>query len=66
MSVPEKLLGAGTLITALCCAMLPLFGTALGGGLIAGAGTIGLIVGIAVLAAVAYAATRRRKPERGC
>ena len=66
MSVPEKLLGAGALIMALCCAVLPLAGAALGGGLIAGAGTIGLIAGIVVLAAVVYAVTRRPKPGGGC
>ena len=66
MSVPEKLLGTGALIMALCCALLPLAGAALGGGLIAGAGTIGVIAGIVVLAAVVYAVTRRRKAGGGC
>ena len=66
MSVPEKLLGAGALIMALCCAVLPLAGAAVGGGLIAGAGTIGLIAGIVVLGAVLYAVTRRRTPGGGC
>jgi hypothetical protein len=66
VSVPEKLLGAGALIMALCCALLPLAGAALGGGLIAGAGTVGLIAGAVVLAAVVYAVTRRRKPGRRC
>ncbi len=66
MSVPEKLLGAGALVMALCCALLPLAGAALGGGLIAGAGTIGAVAGIVVLAAVVYAVTRRRKPGGGC
>jgi len=66
VSVPEKLLGAGALIMALCCALLPLAGAALGGGLIAGAGPLGLVVGIVVLAAVVYAVTRRRKAGSGC
>jgi hypothetical protein len=66
VSVPEKLLGAGALIMALCCALLPLLGAALGGGLIAGAGVLGLVAGIVVLAAVVYAVTRRRKPGGGC
>jgi hypothetical protein len=66
VSVPEKLLGAGALIMALCCALLPLLAAALGGGLIAGAGTIGLIAGIVVLAAVVYAVTRRSNPGGGC
>jgi hypothetical protein len=66
VSVPEKLLGAGALVMALCCALLPLIGAALGGGLIAGAGTLGLIVGVVVLAAVVYAVTRRSKPGGRC
>jgi hypothetical protein len=35
MSVGEKLVGAGAVITALCCALLPFTGAALGGGLTA-------------------------------
>jgi hypothetical protein len=66
MSVPQRLLGAGALVMALCCALLPLMGAALGGGLIAGAGTLGLIVGVVVFGAVVYAVTRRRKPESRC
>lgn len=67
MSAPEKLVGAGALIMATCCAVLPLTGAALGGGLIAGAGTIGLIAGIiAAAAAAVYAVTRRREPGGGC
>jgi hypothetical protein len=66
MSVPQRLLGAGALVMALCCALLPLMGAALGGGLIAGAGTLGLIVGVVVLGAVVYAVTRRRRPARRC
>lgn len=66
MSAPEKLVGAGALIMVLCCAVLPLTGAALGGGLIAGAGTFGLITGIFVLAAAVYAVTRRREPGGGC
>jgi hypothetical protein len=59
-------LGAGALIMALCCAVLPLVGAALGGGVIVGAGTIGVVVGVLLLAAVAYAVTRRRKPDGQC
>jgi hypothetical protein len=59
VSVPEDLLGAGALIMALCFALLPLAGAALGGGLIAGAGAVGIVAGIVVLAAVVYAVTRR-------
>jgi hypothetical protein len=64
--VPEKLLGAGALVMALCCALLPLMGAALGGGLIAAAGPLGLIVGAVVLGAVVYAVTRRRRPGSRC
>ena len=66
MSAPEKLLGAGALVMALCCALLPLAGAALGGGLIAGAGTVGIVIGVVVLAAVVYAVTRRRKAGSKC
>jgi hypothetical protein len=66
VSLPEKLLGAGAVIMALCCAPLPLAGAALGGGLIAGAGTIGVVSGSLVLAAIVYAVTRRRKLGGQC
>ncbi len=66
MTLPEKLVGAGALVMALCCALLPLAGAALGGGLIAGAGGIGVVAGIVVLAVVAYAVMRRRRTGRGC
>ena len=66
MSVPEKLLGAGALVMALCCAVLPVAGAALGGGLIAGAGTVGLVVGVVVLAAVIAVVARRRRGARRC
>jgi hypothetical protein len=61
MSVPEKLLGAGALVMALCCAVLPLAGAALGGGLIAGAGAIGVVAGLIVLATVVAFVLRRRR-----
>ena len=66
MSVPEKLLGAGALVMALCCALLPLAGAALGGGLIAGAGTLGVVVGVVVLAAIVFAVARRCRSPRRC
>ena len=64
MSASEKLLGAGALVMALCCALLPLAGAALGGGLIAG--TAGAVAGVVVLAAVVYAVTRKRRTGRRC
>ncbi len=66
MSVPEKLLGAGALVMALCCALLPLAGAALGGGLIAGAGAIGLVTGVLVLAAVITLVICKRSSGRRC
>jgi len=54
MSLPQKLLGAGALVMALCCTVLPLFGAALGGGLIAAAGPIGLVTGALVIAATVW------------
>ena len=66
MSVPEKLLGAGALVMALCCAVLPLAGAALGGGLIAGAGSFGLVAGIVVLVVVVDAVRRRHRAGSRC
>lgn len=66
MSVPEKLLGAGALLMALCCALLPLAGAAIGGGLIAGAGTLGPAVGVVTLAVVGFAVARRRRGAHRC
>lgn len=66
MSAADKLLGAGALVMALCCAALPLAGAALGGGLIAGAGTIGTIAGVVILAVVVGVVARRRRPGRPC
>ena len=64
MSVPEKLLGAGALVMALCCALLPLAGAAVGGGLIAGAGAIVLVTGVLLLVAVVAVAIGRRSGGR--
>ena len=66
MRLPEKLLGAGLLVMALCCALLPLAGAALGGGLIAGAGAVGLVAGLLLLAVVAGVVLRRRGAGRRC
>jgi hypothetical protein len=64
VSVPEKLLGAGALVMALCCALLPLAGAAVGGGLIAGAGAIVLVTGVLLLVAVVAVAIGRRSGGR--
>jgi hypothetical protein len=50
----------------LCCAVLPFAGAALGGGLIAGAGTVGAIVGIALLGGVGVLLWRRRRSAERC
>jgi hypothetical protein len=66
VSAVEKLVGAGAVIMALCCALLPLLGAAVGGGLIAGPGPIGLIAGLVVLAVIVGLVTRRRKAGSRC
>jgi hypothetical protein len=66
VSDASKLARAGALIMAVCCALLPLAGAALGGGLIAGAGTVGIIAGVAVLAVVVGLVTRRRTARDRC
>jgi hypothetical protein len=66
VSAGDRLVGAGAVLMALCCVLLPVAGAAVGGGLIAGAGTIGVIVGALVLAAVAVALARRRRTGRRC
>jgi hypothetical protein len=66
VSAGSKLVGAGALVMALCCALLPLAGAALGGGLIAGAGTVGMIVGAALVACIAVLLARRRRTGQGC
>lgn len=66
MSAGEKLLGAGALIMAVCCAVLPFAGAAVGGGLIAGAGTIGVLAGVTVLAGIATLIWRRHRAGSRC
>ena len=66
MRAPEKLVGAGAVIMALCCALLPFAGAALGGGLIAGTGTVGVIIGIALLGGIAVFLWRRRRSGDRC
>jgi uncharacterized membrane-anchored protein len=66
MSASSKVLGAGAVVMALCCALLPLVGAALGGGLVAGSGGLGLVAGVLVLAAVIAVVVRRRRERGGC
>jgi phage-related minor tail protein len=64
MSAGEHLVGAGAVLIALCCALLPVAGAALSGGLIAGTGGIGILAGVAVLVAVIVLVGRRRRSRR--
>jgi FtsH-binding integral membrane protein len=66
MSATNKLMGAGALVMALCCALAPLLGAALGGGLIAGAGPVGLVAGAVVLVVVMAVVLRRRRAGQRC
>jgi hypothetical protein len=66
VSADNTFVGAGTVIMALCCSVLPLAGAALGGGLIAGAGTVGAIAGVVVLGAIGATVWRRRGPKARC
>jgi hypothetical protein len=66
VSAGGKLVGAGAVIMALCCALLPFAGAALGGGMIAGAGTVGVVIGIALLAAIGGLLWRRRSAGSQC
>jgi hypothetical protein len=66
VSAENKLLGAGALVMALCCAVLPLAGAALGGGLIGGAGTLGVVAGCVLLAGLVVLLWRRRGSAGRC
>jgi uncharacterized protein (DUF2062 family) len=66
MSRSDKALGAGVLVMALCCALGPVLGAALAGGLIVGAGTAGAITGSLVLLVVTVFVSRRRRARRDC
>ena len=66
MSAGNKLVGASAVIMALCCAALPFAGAALGGGLVAGAGTVGAIIGVTLLAGVAAVLWHRRRSADRC
>jgi hypothetical protein len=52
VSGSEKGIGIAAVVMAVCCAVLPLAGGALAGGLAVGAGTLGLVAGVLVFAAV--------------
>ena len=64
MSTSEKGIGIAAVIMAVCCAVLPLAGGALAGGLAFGAGTIGIIAGAVVFAAVLTFVLRKRSSRR--
>ena len=64
MNTAEKGIGIAAVVMAVCCAVLPLAGGALAGGLAFGAGITGVIAGAVVFAAVLTFVLRKRK--RGC
>lgn len=66
MSITNRLVGAGAVLMALCCAVLPLAGGALGGALIAGAGPLGVMAGLAMLIAIAAIVIRRHRRRQSC
>jgi hypothetical protein len=66
VNLTDKLVGAGALVMALCCAVLPIAAAAVGGGLIAGAGIVGAIVGVGLLVAVVVAVARHRRGGSRC
>jgi hypothetical protein len=66
VSAGERLVGAGAVVMVLCCAVLPFAGAALGGGLIAGAGTLGVVAGCALLAGIALLLWWRRRGGDRC
>ena len=65
MSTSEKGVGIAALIMAVCCAVLPLAGGALAGGLAFGAGTIGIVAAVVIIAAVLAFVLRRRRGDAG-
>ena len=64
MSTSEKGIGIAAVIMAVCCAVLPLAGGALAGGLAFGAGTIGVLAGVVVFAAVLTFVLRKRRSRQ--
>ena len=64
MSTSEKGIGIAAIIMAVCCAVLPLAGGALAGALAFGAGTIGIVAGLIVFAAVLTFIVRKRRGSR--
>jgi len=64
VSTSEKGIGIAAIIMALCCAVLPLAGGALAGGLAFGAGTFGIVAGAIVLAPVPTFVLRKRRSRK--
>jgi hypothetical protein len=64
MSTHETGIGIAAIIMAVCCAVLPLAGGALAGGLAFGAGTAGIVAGVVVFAAVLTFVVRKRRSDR--
>jgi hypothetical protein len=66
MSASERFAGAGAVLMALCCALVPMASAALGGGVIVGAGGIGVLVGVLALVVAVALVGRRRRSRRRC
>ena len=64
MSASEKGIGIAAVIMAVCCAVLPVAGGALAGGLALGAGTLGVVAGVIVFASVLAFVLRRRRSRQ--
>ncbi len=64
MTTSEKGIGIAAVVMAVCCAVLPLAGGALAGGLAFGAGTVGVFAGIVVFSAVLAFVLRNRRRSR--
>jgi hypothetical protein len=64
VSTSEKGIGIAAVIMALCCAVLPLAGGALAGGLAFGDGTLGVIAALLIFAALITFMVRKQRSGR--
>ena len=60
MSAAEKGVGVAAVLMAVCCALLPVAGGALAGGLAFGAGTVGVVLAVILVALILAFVLRRR------
>lgn len=66
MSRSDRLFGGAAVVMALCCAVLPLVGAAIGGGLVSTGGVGAAVAGTVVLIAVGVFVLRRRTRGSQC